>query len=400
MIHEILNYPNNWRKVSKYSSFFVPLHTDLNRRRIIMKKNAIRPLRVLAAVVCIVVCCFSCNTQKAGQADGSPSPVGIIYDTDIGSSTDDLFALKIFFYSADQGYVRLLGGIVNRGQDGNVEKFAKINDLFNTYYGYGHLPLGVVRNGVNNPELFIDYAPLADVTKEDGSLLFSRSISDYTALPEGCKLYRKLLAAQPDHSVNICATGFMAALAQLLESKADEYSPLSGVELVKRKVKGFYTMGGKFGEAGRTEPGYNFGTHDQEALGFARTLFRLWPKTVPMYFSPSIVGKAVDYPVSEVISDIDWTDHEPIKQVYMRYEVDSGQKMWDALAALEATEHDADKLFKLSESGFVTITDDGKMPFTPDPKGNCYYQTLSKTDKDAIVNRYLSVIRKITKYHK
>lgn len=56
---------------------------------------------------------------------------------------------------------------------------------------------------------------------------------------------------QPDHSVSICTSGFVTALAQLLMSEPDDYSPLSGVELVRQKVKCIYMQGGVFSLSAR-----------------------------------------------------------------------------------------------------------------------------------------------------
>ncbi len=50
-----------------------------------------------------------------------------------------------------------------------------------------------------------------------------RTISDYSTLTDGWTLYRALLASQPD-----------------------ELSSLSGVELVRKKVKSLYIMAGVF----------------------------------------------------------------------------------------------------------------------------------------------------------
>ena len=57
--------------------------------------------------------------------------------------------------------------------------------------------------------------------------MFRCSISDYASLPDGYVLYRRLLAAQPDHSVSICSIGFVTALAALLLSEGDDLFSLS-----------------------------------------------------------------------------------------------------------------------------------------------------------------------------
>ena len=109
--------------------------------------------------------------------------------------------------------------------------------------------------------------------------MFGRSIADYSALPDGWRLYRRLLAAQPDHSVSIVSVGFVTCLAQLLQSAPDSYSSLSGVELVRQKVKCIYLQGGVFGEA--EEPDFNFA----QGLTFAKTFFQKWPQEVDMIYA-------------------------------------------------------------------------------------------------------------------
>lgn len=339
----------------------------------------------------------SCNSN-GNQPE--KRPIGVIYDTDIGSSTDDLFALKLLYYSADKGVIRLLGGTVCRqDSSANWEPYVKLADLMNTYYGYPNLPLGVERNGVRNPHAYIPYTGIAEMKNADSTLMFKRMISDYSNLPDGYKLHRKLLAQQPDGATNIVAIGFMSTMAHLLESEGDEYSPLNGVELVKKKVKALYVMAGKFGEDGNIKPGYNFG-HNADALAFSRTVLDKWPKTIPICISPSPVGDEVEYPKEEVLRDIDWTDIEPIKQTYMNYNVATGQMMWDLLSAMDATEHYFTDLCEHSDPGFVILNDSDQLIFMPNPSGNCYYQVLPEGKKESIVSAFKDVMHEITKYHK
>ena len=185
-------------------------------------------------------------------------------------------------------------------------------------------------------------------------------------MPDGWRLYRRLLAAQPDRSVSIVSVGFVTCLAQLLASGADEYSSLSGVELVRRKVKCIYLQGGVFGEA--VEPDFNFA----QGITFSKPFFQNWPQEVDMVFSPMEAGQDVEYTPEQVIADIPWTDAHPIKQVYMQCDCNTGQRMWDVMPVIQAVEGDA--LFSLSGRGTVTLTDQAETIFTPSATGNCRYQ--------------------------
>lgn len=318
------------------------------------------------------------NNEDSPQNDPQDTTY-IIYDTDIGSSTDDLFALGIIYYFANQKEYELIGGIVCR----MGEEYVKLADLMNTYYGYGDIPMGVERNGVADPNVYIPYTGIADIKNEDGTPMFRRSIDDYSSLPDGWKLYRKLLAEHPDHSVKIISIGFVSSLDQLLNSGPDEYSTMTGVELVKQKVHSLYVMGGKFGEEGNSKPGYNFG--HKSAINFSIDFFDNWPQSVPIYFSPSLPGDYLDYSPEEVISDLSWIDKNPIKQTYLNYDCNTGQRMWDVYPALMALSG-VEKYIDESEAGVVTITqndDDGdtivdyKMIYEKDPNGYCHYQELT-----------------------
>ena len=313
----------------------------------------------------------SCN-KKSNTVQQSTVPL-VILDTDIGSSTDDLFALEMLYRYEEQRQCRLLGVVVNR----EGEDCAACADVMNTYFGHSDIPIGLVRDGIENPAVWIDYKALPTHSDSNGNLLFQRSVADYAALPDGWQLYRRLLAAQPDHSVSIVSIGFVTCLAQLLESEADEYSPLDGVELVRRKVKCLYAMGGVFGES--EEPDFNF----SQGITFAKTFFNLWPQEVDIVFSPQEVGQEIEYTPQQVITDIDWTDRHPIKQVYMNYNCNTGQRMWDPMAVINAVEGDSQ--FSLSERGTVKLTDNAETIFTTSVTGNCRYQLPGNAEWSALM---------------
>ncbi len=328
-------------------------------------KTTLKLLSVAIVAMCSSVL-IGCTSE--GNKMVCPDIPAIILDVDIPSSTDDLFALQMLYKYADSAMCRLLGVVVDReGVAG-----AEVADIMNTYYGHSEVPVGLVREGIENPSVWIDYSPLPTLSAADGKPMFRRALTDYEALPDGWKLYRRLLAAEPDHSVSICSVGFVTALAQLLQSEADEYSSLNGIELVRRKVKAIYVMGGVFGKA--IEPDYNFG----QGLDFAQTFFQLWPMEVDMLFSPGEVGDGVEYPVNQVIADYAWDEHHPIRQVYQNYDCNTGQKMWDPLAVIHAVE--GDTLFTLSGRGYVSITPQAETIFTPSTKGNCRYQLPGSTE--------------------
>ena len=147
------------------------------------------------------------------------------------------------------------------------------------------------------------------------------------------------------------------------------------MELVKQKVKCLYIMGGVFGDS--EEPDFNFA----QGITFAQDFFGLWPQDVDMVFSPMEVGQGIEYTPEQVIADISWTDVHPIKQVYLTCNCNTGQKMWDPMAVINAVE--GDSLFSLSERGTVTLTPEASTIFTPSASGNCRYQLPGNADWNA-----------------
>ena len=83
---------------------------------------AIRPLVITMAFygACVFTSCSSndVNPVTPPEEEAYTGIPLVIFDTDIGSSTDDLFSLEILHYYQQQGRCKLLGVVVDReGED-------------------------------------------------------------------------------------------------------------------------------------------------------------------------------------------------------------------------------------------------------------------------------------------
>lgn len=168
-----------------------------------------------------------------GSAASAAHPVKIIFDTDMESDVDDVGALAMLHSLADLGEAEILAVMISSLNPWS----APTADVVNTWFGRPDLPvgnkktLGVYRNSV--------YArPLIEAFPHDLPL--------GEAVPDAVPLYREILAGQPDNSVVIVTVGYLSNLAELLESEPDQHSPLSGRELVERKVQRYVCMGGRY----------------------------------------------------------------------------------------------------------------------------------------------------------
>lgn len=340
------------------------------RQTLLKRKNVVLAIAFMTIVMGFTACQSQKNVVKEIPATSTQKPIQMILDSDFGSSTDDLFALMMLHHYIDEGKVDLKGIVVDR----EGEKNAAVVDVFNTYYGHPDIPIALERNGVKNPRCFIPYNGIVDITNAQGEPLFKRTF-DVTQCLEGYKLYRRLLSQAEDNSIVVVAIGFATSLAQLFESKADDYSPLDGVDLFAQKVKAVYIQSGRF-ESGDSLCGYNMRAASRQSAIF----YDKFPKNVELYMSPSNVGDMMDYQPQDVLVDLSYTEVNPIKSVYTNYTCDTGQRMWDTNCLVQAVM--GDDAYHLSPRGWVTFVDRGEeslMLFRQDPQGNACYQLPGDT---------------------
>lgn len=219
----------------------------------------------------------------------------IIFETDIGNDVDDALALDMLYKYMDTGDIDLLGIMINK--EGIYP--GEYTDIMNTWYGYPGIPIGIIHNGADCENDATNYAQCVSLMEnENGKPMFQRSLKDYSKLPEAPILYRKILAQQPDNSVTIVSVGFSTNLARLLDTPADDFSPLTGKELVAKKVKLLCTMAGCFNNPDMYE--YNI----VKDIPAAKKVFTEWPTL--LVTSPFEVGIAINYPATSIENDFRW----------------------------------------------------------------------------------------------
>lgn len=193
-----------------------------------------------AAAAMAVVLLAACSTQattaspavaSAGAADKAPR---IIIDSDLSLWWDDATAVGMANVLQQRGQVRVLG-IMSDVR--NPLAVAAI-DAIDTAYGHPRVPLGAVSDSGADTAAH----GYTDVLVEE----LPHSIRSSSEVPNAVVLYRRLLAAQPDHSVTIVAIGGDTNLAGLLGSGPGQGSSLGGRSLVAAKVKRLVIEDGLF----------------------------------------------------------------------------------------------------------------------------------------------------------
>ena len=97
-------------------------------------------------------------------------------------------------------------------------------------------------------------------------------------------LYRSVLHRAKDSSVNIVSVGFLTNLADLLRSEADDITEMSGLQLVRLKVRELVIMGGMYPSGWE----FNFGGENPTSTAY---VLEYWPSNVAVTYSGGELGK-------------------------------------------------------------------------------------------------------------
>ena len=192
----------------------------------------------------------------------------IIFDTDIGGDADDLGALAMLHNLMDAGECDILAIMCVA-----ADKYAVPGvDAVNHFYNHPDIPVGIIRDSVLREVDWRYNRPIAEKLPHDLSA---------EEAPSAVQLYREILSKQADKSVKIVTVGYLTNIFNLMKSGPDEISPLSGKELISKKVKEFTVMAGQYPEGKRK---YNIRKDSKAAAYVFENL------TVPIVYTGWEVG--------------------------------------------------------------------------------------------------------------
>ena len=282
-------------------------------------------------------------------------PVKVIFDTDITGDVDDVLALAMLHTMADRKECDLLAVTISKINP----LTGPFTDAVNTFYGRPDIPIGVTADAQKRESKFLHLA----LKKDNGKFRYPHDVTSNENLPNAVTLLRKTLAAQADHSVVIIQVGLASNLADLLDSKPDQHSPLSGPELVSKKVKLASVMAGAFepikGDKHFLEANVRNGIDSMQR--FAKN----WPENVPVIWSGFEIGIAVAYPRQSIFQDYNYTRHHIVKEAYLLHcGPNHDRPCWDLTSVLQSVRPNHN-YFQLSQAGKVSIEDDGFLLFEP-----------------------------------
>lgn len=293
-----------------------------------------------AATRVMALACLAGCAHKTSQPTPTPAPVKVIYDTDMALDVDDVGALAMLHKMADGGECEILGVVVSESlQNYDGQWTPPLVDILNTYYGRPNIPIGVFKGP------HVDIGRVGHFVEKVVKAGFPHDLKVGADAEDGVRLYRRLLAAQPDASVTIISVGFLTNLDGLLLSPADDLSPLSGRELVEKKVKLWSCMGGEY-PVTKIGGEFNF-DHFGNA---AERVVNSWSGRV--VFGGGEFGS--QYKVGGQLNDMPNAKQNPVAQSWLHYNGGEPREAWDEISvfyAVRGASYDGVQLFNLVQGG-------------------------------------------------
>lgn len=277
----------------------------------------------------------------------------IILDTDMGPDYDDVGALAILHALAARGECRILATVASDRHPDVAPSIA----IFNRYFGRPDLPVGKAPSTA--PAFTAGNNWNASLIRKFGGK------ETETEYPTAVSVYRKVLAQQKDHSVTIITIGFLSNLRELLNSGSDQYSALTGIALVRKKVKNWVAMAGGF------PLGKEFNVEKDASA--SREVIEKWPS--PILFSGYEIGASIGTGRETAQGD---TLRNPVAWAY-RYNlntydnaVQTTRPSWDQTAVLCAIRQPT-RYFYVCGPGHFRVNSDGSNFWEPAANGKHHF---------------------------
>lgn len=273
----------------------------------------------------------------------------VIIDTDIDSDVDDVGALAMLYNLHNRSLINLLGVIVT-----SDDPYAPTCvSALNKYYGFDNLPIGFLE-GQSQLKNHSRYT--RQLSEE-----YPCDLKSYQDTETATDVYRRLLADSPDNpdnSVIIITIGHLSSLQKLMQSTPDNYSSLSGKELVRAKVLKWYCMGGQFPEGKEA----NFYRPDP-----ASTVYCLanWEREI--IFCGWEIGNLIITGGADVKTSL--PEKHPVYRAYQLYNNFAGRASWDQIAVCLLTNKVHD-FFEIDYNGTCKVENDGSNRWVPGKKGH------------------------------
>jgi inosine-uridine nucleoside N-ribohydrolase len=250
------------------------------------------------------------------------------------------------------------------------EGIAAVLSVLNTYFKRPDVPIGVPKGKA---------LELKDFQHWTDTLIarYPHKIRSNKDAPDAIALYRKILSKQPDNSVTIITVGFLTNIADLLRSQPDKYSPLNGLDLVRKKVSKLVSMAGKF------PSGSEFNI-DQDAAA-SKYALENFPK--PVIYSGFEIGANIKSGLPLVANTR--IKNSPVKDVFrisipLDKEDSAGRMSWDQTAVHVAVR--GHEPWYTLQPGRIIVDDKGHNTWDASGKDQHYLIAQKPAEVTRIIN--------------
>ncbi len=300
------------------------------------------------------------------QAKRNQKPIQFILGTDWWDDCDDAVAIRVLtrFCKADKA--RLLGVAINACMPISVKSL----DAYLNNEGMGNVTIGVD----------------SEATDFGGTPMYQKRLSEMPGnfrcnedCFDGVELYRTLLA-KTEEKVDIIEIGYHQILANLLKSKPDHISELTGLELVARKVRKLWVMAGKWNdlEYGKSN---NF-ARNQRSIAGANYICDNWPTTI------TFLGHEA---ANSVITGGELDKNDVLYKIMADFGTPEGRSSWDPMLVYLACINDEEKAGFKYVSGKASVeADTGINHFAIDENGK--HRFVIKKFADEVYERIINDI--------
>ena len=324
---------------------------------------------VQIACIFFIIFASSCNNISEKRDDNNlflnTTPhKSVILDVDMCTDVDDVCAVRIATALDDNGTINLKGIAYSITGKNNIEALRG----FLLYENKAHVLIG--KSSIDIP----DVSPYWDLMCQynDGKA------NVYDAV----KMYRKILS-QSDSPVDIITTGYLTNIEKLLQSPPDEYSKLTGIELVKKKCGQLYIVGGTYPEG--FDNNFFFTKEARTATDYVN---RNWPYPI-LYFTSNVGGQFI---CGAQLQALDAENKDIVSRSLSAFGTQNGRHAWDPFGVWCAGYACSEiNKVELKRVNFEINTENGYNKFTDDSSGK-HFVVYKLNDDNDYYNRMMDTL--------
>lgn len=296
-------------------------------------------------------------------------------DTDLGADCDDVGAIALANILQNQGLTKILGV----SHTTSIIYGPACVDAINLYYGNQNIPICATSR--------VDFCNQnTNIYAEKMAQQFLNRYKCRNEVPDAVYSMREIFNSVEDQSIVLVCIGQLNNIADLLDSPRDEKIPLTGEELVLRKISRLVIMGGLFSEDGKKIlfHGNNYEL-EYNIVCDITSAQRVSKLKIPTYFCDFLLGYEI-LTGRKLLLENDLTN--PVTFAY-HYFSNKPRESWDLLALWYAVFQD-DKYLKASLPGDVYIDNQGATKFQLNPLG--YHHIVHLQTKRECIEKTLDEI--------